>query len=140
MKVKDFSALLAELGSLTPVQRNSLLAALLSQRSTGNVIALIEAEFAMAPASRPNPGERRMGAATGEGAQDVPGDASRKLVRVIRTDEGPQRRRADRVLVGRSELAGGGNHDLSENTRFSARNWLGRRPPGQEVLRVSCGR
>ena len=50
MKAKDFRALLAELGSLTPVQRNALLAALSSQRSTGNVIALIEAEFARTPA------------------------------------------------------------------------------------------
>ena len=50
MKAKDFRALLAELGVLTPVQRNALLAALSSQRSAGDVVALIEAEFAKAPA------------------------------------------------------------------------------------------
>ena len=50
MKAKDFRALLAELGSLTPVQRNALMAALSSQRSAGDVVALIEAEFAKAPA------------------------------------------------------------------------------------------
>ena len=50
MKVKDFRALLAELGSLTPMQRNALMAALSSQRSAGDVIALIESEFAKAPA------------------------------------------------------------------------------------------
>ena len=50
MKAKDFRALLAELGSLTSVQRNALMAALSSQRSADAVIALIEAEFVKAPA------------------------------------------------------------------------------------------
>ena len=50
MRAKDFKALLAELGSLTPVQRNTLMTALSSQRSAGDVVALIEAEFAKAPA------------------------------------------------------------------------------------------
>jgi transposase-like protein len=50
MKAKDFRAFLAELGSLTPVQRNALMAALSSRRSAGDVVALIEAEFAKAPA------------------------------------------------------------------------------------------
>src|SRR5437763_4336971 len=50
MKAKEFRALLAELGVLTPVQRNALLAALSSPRSAGDVVELIEAEFAKAPA------------------------------------------------------------------------------------------
>jgi len=50
MKAKEFRTLLAELGVLTPVQRNALLAALSSQRSAGDVVELIEAEFAKAPA------------------------------------------------------------------------------------------
>jgi hypothetical protein len=50
MKTKDFRALLAELGSLTRVQRNALMVALSSQRSAGDVVAVIEAEFAKAPA------------------------------------------------------------------------------------------
>jgi len=35
--------LLADLGSLTPVRRNALMTALSSQRSAGDVVALIEA-------------------------------------------------------------------------------------------------
>jgi transposase-like protein len=50
MKAKDFRALLAELGSLTTVQRHALMVALSSQKSAGDVVALIEAEFAKAPA------------------------------------------------------------------------------------------
>ena len=50
MKAKDFRALFADLGSLTPAQRNALLAALSSPRSAGDVVELIEAEFAKAPA------------------------------------------------------------------------------------------
>jgi hypothetical protein len=50
MKAKDFRAPLAELGSVTAVQRNALVATLSSQRSGGGVVALIEAEFAKAPA------------------------------------------------------------------------------------------
>ena len=50
MKAKDFRALFADLGSLTSVQRNALLAALSSRGSAGDVVALIEAEFAKAPA------------------------------------------------------------------------------------------
>src|SRR3977135_2445404 len=50
MKAKDFRALFADLGSLTPVQRNALMAALSSRGSAGDVVALIEAEFAKAPA------------------------------------------------------------------------------------------
>src|SRR5215210_7828463 len=50
MKAKDFRALFADLGSLTPVQRNALMAALSSRGSGGDVVALIEAEFAKAPA------------------------------------------------------------------------------------------
>src|ERR1700693_3613733 len=50
MKAKDFRALFAELGSLTPVQRNDLMAAVASPGCAGDVIALIEAEFAKAPA------------------------------------------------------------------------------------------
>src|SRR5262245_16416432 len=50
MKAKDFRALLAELGSLTSVQRNALMVALSSRRSGDEVIAVIEAEFAKAPA------------------------------------------------------------------------------------------
>ena len=50
MKAKDFRALLGELGALTSVQRNALMTALSSQRSAGDVVALIEAEFAKAPA------------------------------------------------------------------------------------------
>jgi hypothetical protein len=46
MKAKDFRALLAELSSLTTVQRIAVMVALSSQRSAGDVIALIEAEFA----------------------------------------------------------------------------------------------
>jgi transposase-like protein len=47
---QDFRVLLAELCSLTPVQRNALMATLSSRRSAGDVVALIEAEFAKAPA------------------------------------------------------------------------------------------
>ena len=43
-------ALFADLGSLTPAQRNALMAALSSRGSAGDVAALIEAEFAKAPA------------------------------------------------------------------------------------------
>ena len=50
MKAKDFRALFADLGSLTPAQRNALMAALSSRGSAGDVVALIEAEFAKAPA------------------------------------------------------------------------------------------
>src|SRR3977135_4630195 len=50
MKAKDFRALFADLGSLTPAQRNALMAALSSKGSAGDVVALIEAEFAKAPA------------------------------------------------------------------------------------------
>jgi hypothetical protein len=50
MKAKDFRALFADLGSLTAVQRNALMAALSSRGSAGDVVALIEAEFAKAPA------------------------------------------------------------------------------------------
>ena len=39
MKAKDFRALLAELGWLTAVQRNALMAALSSRRSGDEVIA-----------------------------------------------------------------------------------------------------
>jgi hypothetical protein len=46
MKAKDFRALFADLGSLTAVQRNALMAALSSSGSAGDVVALIEAEFA----------------------------------------------------------------------------------------------
>jgi transposase-like protein len=45
MKVEDFKVLLAELGSLTAVQRNALMS-----QSAGDVVALIEGEFAKAPA------------------------------------------------------------------------------------------
>jgi transposase-like protein len=50
MKAKDFRVLLAELGSLTAVQKNALMVALSSQKSAGDVVALIEGEFAKAPA------------------------------------------------------------------------------------------
>jgi transposase-like protein len=50
VKAKDFRALLAELGALTSVQLNALMSALSSRRSAGDVVALIEAEFAKAPA------------------------------------------------------------------------------------------
>ena len=41
MKAKDFRALFADLGSLTPAQRNALMAALSSRGSAGDVAALI---------------------------------------------------------------------------------------------------
>ena len=50
MKIKDFRVLVAELGLLTPVQRSAVIAALSSKGSAGDVVALIEAEFAKAPA------------------------------------------------------------------------------------------
>jgi transposase-like protein len=50
MKAEDFRVVLAELGSLTVVQRNALMTALSSRRSGDEVIALIETEFAKAPA------------------------------------------------------------------------------------------
>ena len=50
MKAKDFRALVAELGSLTPVQRKAMMATLASGGSSGDAVALIEAEFAKAPA------------------------------------------------------------------------------------------
>ena len=50
MKAKDFRVLLAELGSLTAVQRNALMVALSSRKSAGDVVALIERDFAKAPA------------------------------------------------------------------------------------------
>jgi transposase-like protein len=50
MKAKDFRALVAGLGTLTPVQHKALMAALSSKGSAGDVVALIEAEFAKAPA------------------------------------------------------------------------------------------
>ena len=67
MKVKDFRALLADLGSLTAEQRNALMAALSSRGSGGYVVALIEAEFAKAPACGHCGSEAfsRWGAATG---------------------------------------------------------------------------
>jgi hypothetical protein len=50
MKAKDLRALPADLGSLTPMQRNALMAALSTRGSTGEVVALIVAEFFKAPA------------------------------------------------------------------------------------------
>ena len=50
MKTKDFEALLDALGTLTPIQRSSLAGALESSSSNSDVIALLEAEFAKAPA------------------------------------------------------------------------------------------
>ena len=50
MKAKDFRALLADLGALTPVQHKALMAALSAKGSAGDVIGLIETEFAKAPA------------------------------------------------------------------------------------------
>ena len=49
MKTKDFRTLVAELGSMTAVQRNALMAALKSKGSADAVVALIEVEFALAP-------------------------------------------------------------------------------------------
>ena len=46
MRVKDFRVLVAELKSLTPVQRRALAAARSSMGSAGVVVALIEAEIA----------------------------------------------------------------------------------------------
>ena len=50
MKTKQFQALLDELGALTPVQRTALLSALKSNGSAGDVVTLLETEFARAPA------------------------------------------------------------------------------------------
>jgi transposase-like protein len=50
MKAKDFRALVGGLGSLTPVQHKALMAALTVKGSAGDVVGLIEVEFAKAPA------------------------------------------------------------------------------------------
>jgi transposase-like protein len=50
MKTKQFQALLNELGGLTPIQRSALTAALKASGSADDVIALLETEFAKAPA------------------------------------------------------------------------------------------
>lgn len=50
MKTKDFNTLLTALGALTPVQRNAVTAALKVGRSADDVVAVIETEFAKAPA------------------------------------------------------------------------------------------
>jgi transposase-like protein len=50
MKAKDLRAFVAELGALTPVQRQALVAALSVEGSANDVVTLIEAEFAKAPA------------------------------------------------------------------------------------------
>jgi transposase-like protein len=50
VNAKDFRSLLADLGALTPVQHNALMAALSAKGSAGDVVALIETEFAKAPA------------------------------------------------------------------------------------------
>ena len=50
MKTKQFQALLDELGALTPVQRTALMSALKSNGSAGDVVTLLETEFARAPA------------------------------------------------------------------------------------------
>ena len=42
MKAKDFRALLADLGALTPVQHKALMLALSAKGSAGDVVALIE--------------------------------------------------------------------------------------------------
>ena len=49
-KTKQFQALLDELGALTPIQRAALLSALKSNGSVGDVVTLLETEFARAPA------------------------------------------------------------------------------------------
>ena len=49
MKAKDFEVLVEQLGELSTVQRDALLAALQSKGSTDEVIALIERRFAAAP-------------------------------------------------------------------------------------------
>jgi hypothetical protein len=50
VNAKDFRSLLADLGALTPVRHNALMAALSAKGSAGDVVALIETEFAKAPA------------------------------------------------------------------------------------------
>lgn len=50
MKTKDFRAFVAELGSLTPAQRIALMVVLKSKGSADDVVTVIEAEFAKAPA------------------------------------------------------------------------------------------
>jgi hypothetical protein len=50
MKTNDFQALLDELGGLTPAQRDALLSALQTGGSGEDVVALLETEFAKAPA------------------------------------------------------------------------------------------
>ena len=65
MKAKDFRALFADLGSLTAVQRNALMAALSSRGSAGDVVALIEAEFAKVPACGGSEAFSKWGVASG---------------------------------------------------------------------------
>jgi transposase-like protein len=50
MKTRRFQALLDELGGLTPIQRTALATALKASGSADDVIALLESEFAKAPA------------------------------------------------------------------------------------------
>ncbi len=52
MKTKDFNTLLTALDALTPVQRNAVTATLKVGRSADDVVAVIETEFAKAPACR----------------------------------------------------------------------------------------
>ena len=50
MKTREFQTLLVGLDALTAVQRETLLAALKSDDSSGEVVATLEAEFDKAPA------------------------------------------------------------------------------------------
>lgn len=50
MKAKEFRALIADLGALTPVQKGAVMSALNASGCAGEAVAMIEAEFAKAPA------------------------------------------------------------------------------------------
>ena len=50
MKTKEFQSFVEQLGELSAVQRDALVSALQSKASANDVIAMIEARFAAAPA------------------------------------------------------------------------------------------
>ena len=106
MKAKDFRALLAELGALTSVQRNALMTALSSRRSAGDVVALIEAEFAKAPACGHCGSDafNRWGVATGMANLSI-GSSGLMQFRSPQTINGPEqsamsRTKSDTLLFG----------------------------------------
>jgi len=67
VKTKQFQVLLDELGGLTPIQRTALMAALKSSNFADDVVSLLVAEFAKAPACGHCGAERfvKWGVATG---------------------------------------------------------------------------